>query len=102
MIRRPPRSPLFPYPTLFRSRALARHRPRPRPPPPARRGDERLPRRVRPRLMGGAAATRITAGAWRGRQVDTPPGLATRPPTSRSEEHTSELHSHFNLVCPLL
>jgi 16S rRNA (guanine966-N2)-methyltransferase len=32
--------------------------------------------------MSGAAATRITAGAWRGRQVDTPPGLATRPTTS--------------------
>ena len=32
--------------------------------------------------MAGAAATRITAGAWRGRQVDTPPGLDTRPTTS--------------------
>ena len=32
--------------------------------------------------MASAAATRITAGAWRGRQVDTPPGLATRPTTS--------------------
>jgi 16S rRNA (guanine966-N2)-methyltransferase len=32
--------------------------------------------------MAGAAATRITAGAWRGRRVDTPDGLATRPTTS--------------------
>jgi 16S rRNA (guanine966-N2)-methyltransferase len=32
--------------------------------------------------MAGAAATRITAGAWRGRRVDTPPGLDTRPTTS--------------------
>jgi 16S rRNA (guanine966-N2)-methyltransferase len=32
--------------------------------------------------MAGAAATRITAGAWRGRQVETPPGLGTRPTTS--------------------
>jgi 16S rRNA (guanine966-N2)-methyltransferase len=32
--------------------------------------------------MAGAAAPRITAGAWRGRQVDTPPGLDTRPTTS--------------------
>lgn len=32
--------------------------------------------------MAGQAATRITAGTWRGRQVETPPGLGTRPTTS--------------------
>src|SRR5258706_4565637 len=75
MIRRPPRSTLFPYTTLFRSRPppskrLARGLPPPRPPPPARR-PPRSPRK----------ATRA------------------RP---RSEEHTSELQSLTNLVCRLL
>src|SRR2546427_4884565 len=73
MIRRPPRSTLFPYTTLFRSRAgrtdqsgLRRNR-------GARRlwGDRR--RRGRGRARGG-----------------------------RSEEHTSELQSQSNLVCRLL
>src|SRR5260221_6047628 len=63
MIRRPPRSTLFPYTTLFRSSTNGR----------------------RPR--------RPTCGRW-----------ATSPTasTSRSEEHTSELQSHSDLVCRLL
>src|SRR5215211_5950172 len=61
MIRRPPRSTLFPYTTLFRSSA----------------------RRTRPRALG--------------RQHRRP-----RFPTARSEEHTSELQSHSDLVCRLL
>src|SRR2546430_12601006 len=62
MIRRPPRSTLFPYTTLFRS---------------------------------GTCASRRCA------RLSTP---APRPasPTSRSEEHTSELQSQSNLVCRLL
>src|SRR3712207_7349046 len=85
MIRRPPRSTLFPYTTLFRSRGRgstppprrhleARGRRSPRPPPG--RG-----RRLRPR-----------------REV---PGGERRCP-SRSEEHTSELQSRQYLVCRLL
>src|SRR5260370_17362668 len=72
MIRRPPRSTLFPYTTLFRSvpHAAGVRRPRPR----------RSPDR-------GAAP----GGMWRGRDHD-----------ERSEEHTSELQSHLNLVCRLL
>src|SRR5690242_13199333 len=71
-ILRPPRSTLFPYTTLFRS--------------------------IRP-----AAPRRSPAGRARGtRPVPThscwPPGR--RSP--RSEEHTSELQSHVNLVCRLL
>src|SRR6266480_6516566 len=66
MIRRPPRSTLFPYTTLFRS-----GRPRSRP----RHLLWRPPRRVPPRPRSGPA---------------------------RSEEHTSELQSHVNLVCRLL
>src|SRR5260370_14981615 len=73
MIRRPPRSTLFPYTTLFRSlrgRAPGRSlRPTPAPPPSA----------------------------------GTPPVLPPAPISiRRSEEHTSELQSHLNLVCRLL
>src|SRR5215211_8769855 len=68
MIRRPPRSTLFPYTTLFRSRRCAGScsRARPAAPSPARRARRR------------------------------------RSCTSRSEEHTSELQSHSDLVCRLL
>src|SRR2546427_1683260 len=72
MIRRPPRSTLFPYTTLFRSRAAAR--------PERRRG--RRPRRLR------------RPARARSRRGDR------RHP--RSEEHTSELQSQSNLVCRLL
>src|SRR5215204_706232 len=62
MIRRPPRSTLFPYTTLFRS---------------PRHGRRRSPRPVRP-------------------------SGSLPPPRRRSEEHTSELQSHSDLVCRLL
>src|SRR5438067_9687557 len=62
MIRRPPRSTLFPYTTLFRSRHERRPRPRSSSPPPS--------------------------GSGSGKE--------------RSEEHTSELQSRFDLVCRLL
>src|SRR5438552_10562158 len=76
LIRPPPRSTLFPYTTLFRSRT-ARHRPAPR---PLRRA-HRDARRVR-------RAHRI--------------GPARPGAPSRSEEHTSELQSPDHLVCRLL
>src|SRR5476649_2242654 len=60
MIRRPPRSTLFPYTTLFRSRCR-----------------------------------------WRGAVTRVPIGSRRRGPI-RSEEHTSELQSHSDLVCRLL
>src|SRR5688572_31872564 len=75
MIRRPPRSTLFPYTTLFRSlhrERLGRH-------DDARLGD----RVVRGRNLRAQAGDR--------RHVD-----------DRSEEHTSELQSQSNLVCRLL
>src|SRR2546430_4953540 len=75
MIRRPPRSTLFPYTTLFRSRGLRRGGHRSAPAAAARAGPDHRPR-------GGRA------GAGRGRR--------------RSEEHTSELQSQSNLVCRLL
>src|SRR5256885_11505468 len=89
MIRRPPRSTLFPYTTLFRS-----HRARQR----GYRGVlESLRRnsnlRNRRSGAGGAAADIVDHPAesdqWAGRQ-------------QRSEEHTSELQSPCNLVCRLL
>src|SRR5438132_2048103 len=60
MIRRPPRSTLFPYTTLFRSLVLA-------------------------------GFTRSLPGNW-----------TSWPPHERSEEHTSELQSHSEIVCRLL
>src|SRR3712207_8946298 len=72
MIRRPPRSTLFPYTTLFRSELDARH-------PYAETGD-----------VGGRPFATLQAflQAIRGRR--------------RSEEHTSELQSRQYLVCRLL
>src|SRR3712207_8343974 len=77
MIRRPPRSTLFPYTTLFRSRAgrSARRR-RGRPPCPS-------PRTILPPPPPAARRGRSAPGA-------------------RSEEHTSELQSRQYLVCRLL
>src|SRR2546422_6710178 len=75
MIRRPPRSTLFPYTTLFRS-LLLRDAPR----GAAHRGDQAL-HPVVPRLRD--------PGGGRGGE-------------HRSEEHTSELQSRLHLVCRLL
>src|SRR3712207_7382023 len=86
MIRRPPRSTLFPYTTLFRSRDDARGA--------ARRGGVRL--------RGVAPAGRVAGPRRRrGRAAGRPPGRAGRP-RNRSEEHTSELQSRQYLVCRLL
>src|SRR3712207_8656883 len=88
MIRRPPRSTLFPYTTLFRSEGeRLRDRP-PRGRPPPLRGEVRgAPRRRR------VARTLPPL-------LDSAPG---RPGDGdRSEEHTSELQSRQYLVCRLL
>src|SRR3712207_7710546 len=93
MIRRPPRSTLFPYTTLFRSLRTTRRRSHirplvaratcvPRQQPTVTRADrtvERTPRR---------------------REIDSP--SRARDDRSRSEEHTSELQSRQYLVCRLL
>src|SRR5438034_4328245 len=67
MIRRPPRSTLFPYTTLFRSRIVV------------------------PAALASATAA-----------VQLEPWLTTTVLGVRSEEHTSELQSHSDLVCRLL
>src|SRR2546426_2168037 len=89
MIRRPPRSPLFPYPPLFRSRAF-----RTRSGAPPQDGALRGVRGVRRALSGGADERVEDAGPW--------PADSVRGQPRRSEEHTSELQSPCNLVCRLL
>src|SRR3712207_7742152 len=89
MIRRPPRSTLFPYTTLFRSARVPaprrRRRPVAPPPEPHALGDRRP-------LFDPVARVHRPA-----RPVDRLPHEA-----DRSEEHTSELQSRQYLVCRLL
>src|SRR2546422_7793029 len=74
MIRRPPRSTLFPYTTLFRSEGLLH-------------GGRRVLQRVEPGLVHPGGCDEQQAG---------------EPDEYRSEEHTSELQSRLHIVCPLL
>src|SRR2546427_8670726 len=86
MIRRPPRSTLFPYTTLFRSRSMLLDRPFPLDPAnPRKRLAQNL--RLPPELFRGPNVLVMAA----------PARLKVR-----SEEHTSELQSQSNLVCRLL
>src|SRR2546427_4310638 len=75
MIRRPPRSTLFPYTTLFRSRGRRRH------------------------VAEGAVPGRLDRRDRSGARPREPADLVRG---HRSEEHTSELQSQSNLVCRLL
>src|SRR3989442_11010980 len=91
MIRRPPRSTLFPYTTLFRSLLGERERravPVAERPPPGVEHDALRPLRLR--LLGPAATLQ---------QLHLGRGGAG---AARSEEHTSELQSRPHLVCRLL
>src|SRR5256885_9014338 len=98
MIRRPPRSTLFPYTTLFRSEHRAHSVDEverwAREPPFGRQIDEI--ERAHPGDLRGA---RCGEGAATGRDRDEVRFAAAR---RRSEEHTSELQSPCNLVCRLL
>src|SRR3712207_6893552 len=84
MIRRPPRSTLFPYTTLFRSRV----------------GD------LEARVREGAAQERGVEFALNRHVIDVAAAPGDEPPRRgtrhRSEEHTSELQSRQYLVCRLL
>src|SRR2546427_9299892 len=81
MIRRPPRSTLFPYTTLFRSRAA-------------------------PHLQESALRTRawqrLALMAEHRGDADAAAAAWKQAAQARSEEHTSELQSQSNLVCRLL
>src|SRR5258705_1530807 len=85
MIRRPPRSTLFPYTTLFRSTAAST----PRTHPPWSQSTPRTPRIETPQHTFPAPAPRFKRTKQRGAGA-------------RSEEHTSELQSLRHLVCRLL
>src|SRR2546422_4542772 len=90
MIRRPPRSTLFPYTTLFRSRVTGS--------PPLTETFFNLPPAEKP--------IHWPSGEKKGPVAFSVPGIATGPFFSpdgqRSEEHTSELQSRLHLVCRLL
>src|SRR5256885_2798421 len=101
MIRRPPRSTLFPYTTLFRSVAVQ---------PMTDDREERLAHLQGPRVDRHTADGHAEVAAHQGalgspnqlldaERCHTPPYRAR---SDRSEEHTSELQSPCNLVCRLL
>src|SRR2546427_5776715 len=82
MIRRPPRSTLFPYTTLFRSCVTSSSR---------CDNDGR-----------GGGCLRPWNMLRRGGSASSSPSRSRRSSSERSEEHTSELQSQSNLVCRLL
>src|SRR5690242_21151817 len=82
MIRRPPRSTLFPYTTLFRSGR--------------KNGSARPVENVAMPTMGRSAPPVTEAAS------SVPMNGPMQANEARSEEHTSELQSHVNLVCRLL
>src|SRR5260370_30090076 len=92
MIRRPPRSTLFPYTTLFRSAGRGEHG--------ARRGADDLveARGKRQDVAAGRREARHPQLA----QLERARRREQEAAFDRSEEHTSELQSHLNLVCRLL
>src|SRR2546430_12664701 len=92
MIRRPPRSTLFPYTTLFRSLERLAHRRRNR---PGGRVVQTLERAGNLQRIWRLSQSRESA---RSRRVD----FRRSNDAGRSEEHTSELQSQSNLVCRLL
>src|SRR3712207_7802525 len=87
MIRRPPRSTLFPYTTLFRSE------PGPDLLLETGDGDTRMP---------GDCPRRVSAFAGRRQPAPLLQGVSRSDNPPRSEEHTSELQSRQYLVCRLL
>src|SRR5690606_39753277 len=78
MIRKPPRSTLFPYTTLFRSAARV-----------LRSAFDHVPGRFSAKIVRDQLAVQLLL-------------KRSRPDVLRSEEHTSELQSRENLVCRLL
>src|SRR2546430_7137822 len=93
MIRRPPRSTLFPYTPLFRSSVASIAR--------AASSIGYFTRlQVACQLPRSSSIHAARGSPSRG--CPTLPGLTIQSPSERSEEHTSELQSQSNLVCRLL
>src|SRR2546422_6424464 len=90
MIRRPPRSTLFPYTTLFRSKRGKRQRLR------------RKRRERRSCLAISIFSGRLSRGSFGSRLTNGGANSFIRAGLRRSEEHTSELQSRLHLVCPPL
>src|SRR3989449_5172084 len=93
MIRRPPRSTLFPYTTLFRSMALAGL------------AQPAVAQTLSAEALYDAGALRAAADSFAARAAGEPRVPAhwyNLGATLRSEEHTSELQSRLHLVCRLL
>src|SRR5687768_18192737 len=90
MIRRPPRSTLFPYTTLFRSVTCAPWK------PVSVKNVE--PNRLR-RMVNPSLTNAVNSYAWKPRNVAPSSAVMN---SQRSEEHTSELQSRLHLVCRLL
>src|SRR5689334_23519075 len=88
MIRRPPRSTLFPYTTLFRSYGSSWSVP--------------LENRLDLPAIHLDGGTGNKAGPTRGEECDHGGHFSRIARAARSEEHTSELQSQFHLVCRLL
>src|SRR2546429_4126116 len=86
MIRRPPRSTLFPYTTLFRSHRLNRTQ-----------QEGRKQKTIKQLRAPRAFRKRMSAFQWGQRATSWKPDKC-----KRSEEHTSELQSRLHLVCRLL
>src|SRR5260370_19073270 len=94
MIRRPPRSTLFPYTTLFRSNTQAV-------------GSDNPAILVRARTRSILDYGRLRSGSGNtflspGLSIEDLSDIVCNGRVHRSEEHTSELQSHLNLVCRLL
>src|SRR3712207_8490037 len=87
MIRRPPRSTLFPYTTLFRSH---------------RQGRKRRAPEERRTLAHARTCTRCSDQRYPARNFSSRSAFPSAPRVARSEEHTSELQSRQYLVCRLL
>src|SRR2546430_11644174 len=89
MIRRPPRSPLFPYTTLFRSERITDHR-------------AELEHPERHAVLAGAFLREHRRPAVVEPDPERDRQQKRGEQKQRSEEHTSELQSQSNLVCRLL
>src|SRR5690242_21415656 len=94
MIRRPPRSTLFPYTTLFRSRIVRRCL--------EKNPDQRFQSANDLAFALDTLSTTSTSPLARIEAAVVQAPARRRPWLARSEEHTSELQSHVNLVCRLL